>query len=530
MRNLIPQTPLAYGAPLFVLWIGSSAVQAENAALVIGNGSYDKAVSLTSPITDAERMALSLESLNFSVTLLRDASKQEILDALASVQSTAGADDTVLFYFSGHGFQADGMNYLVPRDATLSDPDNLSASNLSVAAVFDAMSVTESQRVLLLDANRSNPLPLTARSATTADGLAAVVPPENTFVGFATQPNFTTPGTSGVVSPFTEAILTHIAAPSLSILDLMVEVRSDVVTATEGTQLPWDVSSLTSQFYFNPVIETQTVITDADLEDWGALDDDSLKLMLAALQQNGVQIEISDGDEEDEAAQSDELEVGEIRIEIEDPDEEKVKALEQATALFQLDDADVVASESAGPSANEIAQDAVSGSDIPADEDGTENLPTAALTETQTEADALSAAIAIPENLPFAIQTELTRVGCHRAAIDGKWGKISTVSLLRFYAKQGSLNEEQAKGLPTEDAFRALKGEEGVVCTGVQAPIRTATKKKTVKRLAVTTRRSTKKSTPSKSTSSNRTIRPTTTTSPDGTKKIRKGINRGVFQ
>ena len=57
---------------------------------------------------------------------------------------------------------------------------------------------------------------------------------------------------NGRNSPFTTALLSHIATPGQSISDMMIEVRNDVIASTNGAQIPWDSSSLTGRFSFAP--------------------------------------------------------------------------------------------------------------------------------------------------------------------------------------------------------------------------------------------------------------------------------------
>jgi hypothetical protein len=70
------------------------------------------------------------------------------------------------------------------------------------------------------------------------------------FIAYATQPDNVALDGSGRNSPFTSALLKFIERPGLSISDLMIEVRKDVITATNGKQVPWDSSSLTGRFSF----------------------------------------------------------------------------------------------------------------------------------------------------------------------------------------------------------------------------------------------------------------------------------------
>ncbi|MBI3705962.1 MAG: caspase family protein, partial [Rhizobiales bacterium] len=48
----------------------------------------------------------------------------------------------------------------------------------------------------------------------------------------------------GENSPFTTALVKHIATPGLEINAMLTRVRADVFKATEGKQRPWTNSSL----------------------------------------------------------------------------------------------------------------------------------------------------------------------------------------------------------------------------------------------------------------------------------------------
>ena len=64
------------------------------------------------------------------------------------------------------------------------------------------------------------------------------------MIAYATQPDNVALDGGGRNSPFTSALLKHIATPGLEVGSLMRRVRSDVVAATREKQVPWDHSSL----------------------------------------------------------------------------------------------------------------------------------------------------------------------------------------------------------------------------------------------------------------------------------------------
>jgi uncharacterized caspase-like protein len=64
------------------------------------------------------------------------------------------------------------------------------------------------------------------------------------MIAYATRPESVAFDGEGRNSPFTTALLKHIATPGVDIGALMRRVRADVIAATREKQVPWDDSSL----------------------------------------------------------------------------------------------------------------------------------------------------------------------------------------------------------------------------------------------------------------------------------------------
>jgi uncharacterized caspase-like protein len=99
----------------------SSVVHAEKrVALVIGNGAYQKVSKLPNPINDAKGIAGMLRAANFDeVTLHENLGFRELRQAIKDFSSLARDADIAVVYYSGHGFEVNGVNYLIPIDAVL---------------------------------------------------------------------------------------------------------------------------------------------------------------------------------------------------------------------------------------------------------------------------------------------------------------------------------------------------------------------------------------------------------------------------
>jgi hypothetical protein len=73
---------------------------------------------------------------------------------------------------------------------------------------------------------------------------------EGTLISFSTQPGNVALDGEGRNSPFTHALLQHLAAPGDDISAILINVRNDVMQATERRQVPWEHSAMTARFFF----------------------------------------------------------------------------------------------------------------------------------------------------------------------------------------------------------------------------------------------------------------------------------------
>src|SRR4029078_8788307 len=88
------------------------------------------------------------------------------------------------------------------------------------------------------------------RSAAIGQGLAQVQTGVGTFIAYSTQPGNVALHGQGRNSPFTAALPKGLKDPGRNLTSVMIEVRKDVLAATDGKQVPWDHSALTGEFYF----------------------------------------------------------------------------------------------------------------------------------------------------------------------------------------------------------------------------------------------------------------------------------------
>ena len=105
-------------------------------ALVIGNNDYDHLPNLKTAVNDATKVASVLENnYGFSVKLLKNASRSNIVSALSAFRKTISRDNNFLLYYAGHGHLDEAANegYWLPVDAELDDPSNWLQNDTIVA-------------------------------------------------------------------------------------------------------------------------------------------------------------------------------------------------------------------------------------------------------------------------------------------------------------------------------------------------------------------------------------------------------------
>jgi hypothetical protein len=241
------------------LCAGSGAQAEKRVALIIGNANYAHAPILRNPANDAAGMAAALSRLGFDVIPpgidLSKAGVEEKLGELASKLRSIGAETAiVVFFYSGHGFQVNGRNYIWPVDARLEDESDIHLRAVPVDTVQKVMEGKgpSQTNIIILDACRDNPLDkiLSAggKNLTVGSGLA-VMRVRDALIVYATQPGFVAADGDRAYSPFTEALLRHIETPGIEIRSVMTRVRNEVLRATADRQEPWDHSSLRKDIF-----------------------------------------------------------------------------------------------------------------------------------------------------------------------------------------------------------------------------------------------------------------------------------------
>ena len=229
-------------------------------ALLIGNSKYIHGGSLNNSVTDVRAMKNALESLGFTVMKYENCTQKTMKRAMDNFGIKLKGQDVGLFFYSGHGVQVNGHNYLIPTNAKLHNENDTEYDCVRADRVLAKMENAGTKTsIVILDACRDNPFERSWRKGTKGTGLAFMNAPSGSLIAYSTAPGKTALDGRGKNSPYTFALLQHIRTPNITVLEMFQGVRSTVMVRTGGKQTPWESTSLRGNFYFNDKREMAVV-------------------------------------------------------------------------------------------------------------------------------------------------------------------------------------------------------------------------------------------------------------------------------
>jgi uncharacterized caspase-like protein len=501
---------------------GRSALADKRVAFVVGNSKYQNVVALANPANDAAAITEMFKKAAFDVVeSRRDLKNTEIRRALRDFTEKARDADIAVIYYAGHGLEVDGTNYLVPVDAVLERDSDAYDEAISLDRVLQAIEPAKQLRLVILDACRDNPfaksMKRTLASRALGRGLAGVEPSRpNTLIAFAAKGGSTAADGDAQNSPFTTALLTHLARPGLELGKAFRLVRDDVMKATGNRQEPFVYGSLGGNDVMlvpAPAVATAPVIADPNA---GVRSDYELAERVGtkeawdsfvAAHPSGFYADLAKAQRNKLAAETARLAAAErARLATEEQAKlasEGAKAAEQAKAAQQaraaeearqaaekqkrIEDEKVVAAEKAKVAAQakadeearkgvekkaadeaKLAEDARKASEKKQAEEARFAAEQAKKAEQSTKLEeAKVAALAQPEirtsppDIPRLLQAELKRVGCKTGEINSEWNASARKALSSFNDNAGTKLDIK---LGSIEALDAVKSKAGRVC------------------------------------------------------------------
>ena len=250
MNTLRRHAARALCALVMAMLASHAAMAGRRVALVIGNAKYEHADTLANTVNDADAIAALFTRAGFdAVDERRNVGVVEFKRAVREFMLSATSADIAVVYYSGHGIEVGGANYMIPVDARLANNFDVEDEAIALDRIITATQPARKLRLIILDACRDNPFVHSAeRGAETrsiSNGLVSVQPSgTDTLIAYAAKAGSVSYDGSGPNSPFTTALVKHIAEPGLDIRIALGKVRDDVLASTGDRQEPFVYGSI----------------------------------------------------------------------------------------------------------------------------------------------------------------------------------------------------------------------------------------------------------------------------------------------
>lgn len=246
----------------------TDVLAAKRVALLIGNEKYEATSQLNNPANDVELMKASFEEAGFdSVTTVHDVGRQAMVKALRDFEDLATGADVAIVYYSGHGMEMNGQNFLLPTDVKLQTDKDIEDEAVGLDRVQRSLEGATKLKLVILDACRNNPFEQSmTRSISTravSRGLARVEPESaDLLVAFASKAGTVALDGEGKNSPFATALAKYLTEPGVDVRIALGKVRDEVVSVTNRGQEPFVYGSLGGAQIFLNIKEVNISITN----------------------------------------------------------------------------------------------------------------------------------------------------------------------------------------------------------------------------------------------------------------------------
>lgn len=287
---------------LVAVWASTSpALAAEGraerrVALVIGNDDYSKVPKLEKAVSDGKTFAAEMKRAGFEVTLLSNANRRTMNDAINAFKDKIANGGVGVFYFAGHGVQVEGTNFLLPVDIEANRSEDLDSDAINVPNMMDKIAKSKARfSLLVLDACRDNPFPKKAgRSIGGARGMSLQQDtPKGLMVLYSAGASqqaldSLSPDDRDPNGLFTRELVKHMRDPNLRVDEMLRRVRMSVAQKAEAVrheQNPALYEQATGDFYLYPAaLRSQSGASsakfdpaEADVVFWNSVKDSSDK-------------------------------------------------------------------------------------------------------------------------------------------------------------------------------------------------------------------------------------------------------------
>ncbi len=154
-------------------WAMNAQPQLRRVALIIANNKYEHAEVLATAGADGHAIEAVLRERGFEVLAGYDLDRRRMNRLVADFLARLSAGTIAIFYFSGHGVQIGGDNYLIPTDMRAEREADVADDGLNLGHVIQQMgAANDGFNLAIVDACRDNPFHVAGRALGGTRGLA----------------------------------------------------------------------------------------------------------------------------------------------------------------------------------------------------------------------------------------------------------------------------------------------------------------------------------------------------------------------
>ncbi len=232
------------------------------AAVIFANQDYEaNSYDLTKTYNDADDMKTTLEGMGFDIiSFKKDMTRTDFYREIQSLTKKLQEFQVVFFYYSGHGVEYQGENYLIPTDIPrIQFFEDIKAHGFPLSNVYQAFEVAALKTsILILDACRSLPI---GKGSLPAGMSVPRNSPAGTFTFYATRSGeIALENYTGRNSYLTQELLKYLPSPESTLNQIYYQTRQGVRKATNERQVPGISNELDGEFLFLEKIAMNTEI------------------------------------------------------------------------------------------------------------------------------------------------------------------------------------------------------------------------------------------------------------------------------
>jgi formylglycine-generating enzyme required for sulfatase activity len=241
---------------------GADAVGDRRVALVIGNNDYQHAKKLDNAVADAQAFRRELETRGFDVVYRENANRRTMNSAMEEFMGKLSTDTVGMIFYSGHGVQINGANYLVPTDLLAKVPADFVYDAVDLSKLIDRVAKTQAKFSLaVIDACRDNPFQGNGRDIGGTRGLVAPTgDATGVMIVYSAGANQKALDRLGETDRnpnglFTREFLKAIRVPGLTVQEAVNQIKATVISQAKSVgyvQTPAIYDQSVGTFYFTP--------------------------------------------------------------------------------------------------------------------------------------------------------------------------------------------------------------------------------------------------------------------------------------